>query len=142
MNAPPFSIKSIDHVVVRAADIEAMLTFYRDVLGCAVERNVEDLGLYQLRAGTTLIDLVDVNGALGQKGGPAPGKNGHNMDHLCLRVTPWDADAIDTYLRRHGGNPDSVAERNGAEGIGPSIYLHDPEGNMLELKGPPTGQDA
>ena len=142
MNAPPFNVKSIDHVVIRAADIQVMLTFYRDVLGCAVERNVEELGLYQLRAGTTLIDLVDVNGSLGQKGGPAPGKDGHNMDHLCLRVTPWDAEAIDTYLRRHGRNPDPVAERNGAEGIGPSIYLHDPEGNMLELKGPPTGQGA
>ncbi len=58
------------------------------------------------------------------------------MDHLCIRVDPWDADAIHTYLGGAGVAAGPVETRNGAEGEGPSIYLDDPEGNMVELKGP------
>ncbi len=140
MTDKPFAITNIDHVVIRADDISTMLAFYRDVLRCPVERVVEDMGLYQLRAGTALIDLIDSRGTLGKKGGPPPARTAHNMDHLCLRIDPWDADTINAYLRTFDIEPEPVAERNGAEGIGPSIYFYDPEGNMLELKGPPTAQ--
>jgi len=134
--AVPFKILGIDHVVIRARDIGVMLDFYQRVLGCSMERPIERLGLFQLRAGRTLIDLVDVNGELGRKGGAAPGKEGLNMDHLCLRIDPWDSNAIHAYLEAEGVSASPVETRNGAEGEGPSIYLDDPEGNMLELKGP------
>jgi len=67
---------------------------------------------------------------------PSPGVAGHNMDHLCLRVDPFDAEAIIIHLEAHGVVPGEVVERSGADGIGPSMYIHDPEGNMVELKGP------
>jgi catechol 2,3-dioxygenase-like lactoylglutathione lyase family enzyme len=114
-----------------------MKHFYVDVLGCTVEREREELGLYQLRAGSALIDLVPVDGPLGQKGGAAPGAEGRNMDHFCLAVEPFDADAIIAHLRAHGADPGPVSSRYGAGGQGPSIYVPDPEGNMVELKGPP-----
>lgn len=132
------SIREIDHVVLRVTDLDAMLRFYAEVLGCPLERSQEEIGLYQLRAGRSLIDLVPVGGKLGAMGGAAPGREGRNMDHLCLRVDPFDADAIRRHLSDHGIDAGEVAMRYGAEGDGPSLYLTDPEGNTVELKGPPN----
>ena len=131
------TIKQLDHLVLRVTDLAAMLRFYTEVIGCPVEKIQENLGLYQLRAGGSLIDLVPVDGPLGQKGGAAPGIEGRNMDHFCLQVEPFDADSIIAHLRGHGFDPAPVASRYGAKGQGPSIYVNDPEGNVLELKGPP-----
>jgi glyoxylase I family protein len=131
------TIKQLDHLVLRVTDLRTMMHFYTDVLGCPVEKIQEDLGLYQLRAGTALIDLVPIDGPLGAKGGAAPGVEGRNLDHFCLGVEPFDAEAIIAHLRQHGADPTPVASRYGAEGQGPSIYVSDPEGNVVELKGPP-----
>ena len=131
------TIRNLDHLVLRVTDLRTMMAFYTDVMGCPVDKIQEDLGLYQLRAGSALIDLVPVDGPLGSKGGVAPGAEGRNLDHFCLRVDPFDAEAIIAHLRRHGADPDPVASRYGAEGQGPSIYVTDPEGNVVELKGPP-----
>jgi len=129
-------IKQLDHLVLRVTDLPAMMRFYTDVLGCSVEKTREDLGLYQLRAGSALIDLVPVDGPLGRKGGAAPGKEARNLDHFCLRIEPYDAEAILAHLRAHGAQPGPIESRYGAEGQGPSIYVSDPEGNTVELKGP------
>ena len=131
-------VREIDHVVLRVRDADRMIAFYRDVLGCTVERAREDIGLYHLRAGRSLIDIVPVDGSLGALGGAAPGAEGRNLDHFCLRVEPFDADAIAAHLRRHGIEPGEVASRYGAEGDGPSLYVKDPEGNTVELKGSPA----
>lgn len=138
MTVRPFEIKNIDHVVIRVRDIEKQLRFYIDVVGCTVEREIESIGLFQLRAGSSLIDLVDADGELGRNGGPPPQGTGGNMDHLCVRVDPWDADSIQNYLKSNGAGPGEVERRNGAEGVGPSIYFDDPEGNTIEFKGPPS----
>ena len=132
-----FTVQGIDHVVLRVVDVEGVIRFYQDVLGCAVERRKDDLGLIQLRAGRSLIDLVDVNGELGQKGGAAPGAEARNMDHFCLRIDPFDEAQIRAHLRAHGVEVGELATRYGAEGDGPSLYIQDPEGNTVELKGPP-----
>lgn len=129
-------IRHIDHVVLRVVDLDAMIGFYRAALGCQVERRQDELGLVQLRAGNCLIDLVPVDGKLGRMGGAAPGAEGRNMDHLCLRVEPFDEAAIRSHLAACGVTAGPVQSRYGAEGTGPSIYLTDPEGNVIELKGP------
>lgn len=130
------TIQTIDHVVFRVVDLETVARFYIDVLGARWEKKQEDIGLYQLRVGSSLVDLVPVEGKLGQLGGAAPATEGRNVDHVCFRVLPWDDDAILEHLRNHGIEGEIVS-RYGAEGDGPSIYLTDPEGNNLELKGPP-----
>ena len=132
-----FRIQQIDHIVLRVSDLQAMLDFYIDVLGCTLEREQRDIGLYQLRAGSSLIDLVPVNQKLGRTGGAAPGKEGRNLDHFCLRVEPFDAEFIITCLRGKGIDPGQVESRYGAEGEGPSLYVSDPENNVVELKGSP-----
>ena len=139
LQALPFEIRQIDHVVLRVRDAAAMQAFYRDVLGCAEERRQDAIGLVQLRAGASLIDLVDVDGKLGRLGGAAPGVEGRNMDHLCLRVEPFDRAAIVAHLEAHGVRIGEFGSRYGAEGEGPSQYLFDPEGNLVELKGAPEG---
>ena len=134
----PFRIREIDHLVLRVVDLDRMLRFYGDVLGCSVERRQDAIGLVQLRAGRSLIDLVPVDGKLGRAGGAAPGAEGRNLDHLCLRVEPFDAAAIQRHLAAHGVDAGAVESRYGAEGEGPSIYVRDPQGNTVELKGPST----
>ncbi len=136
MARPVITIQAIDHVVFRVVDLDAMVRFYTDVLGARLEKRQEAVGLYQLRVGTALIDLVPVDGKLGRMGGAAPGQEGRNVDHVCFRVLPWDGEAILAELASHGIEAEIVS-RYGAEGDGPSIYLNDPEGNNLELKGPP-----
>lgn len=129
-------IRALDHLVLRVVDLDAMLRFYCGALGCSVERRQDDIGLVQLRAGRSLIDLVPVDGTLGRAGGAAPGSEGRNLDHFCLRVEPWDETVIRAHLHVHGIAAGELASRYGAEGEGPSIYLSDPQGNMVELKGP------
>ena len=131
-------IRELDHVVLRARDPDNMISFYRDVLGCEVEKTQAQFGLYQLRAGSSLIDLVDVNGKLGRLGGAAPGDEGRNMDHFCLRVEPFNETEILKHLASFGISAAPAEPRYGAEGTGPSIYIVDPEDNVVELKGPPA----
>jgi glyoxylase I family protein len=134
----PFALKGLDHVVLRARDIARLERFYCDVIGCSLERRQERFGLTQLRAGDSLIDLVDIAGPIGREGGAPPGREGRNMDHFCLRIDPFDAEAIVRHLRAQGVEPGDMALRFGADGQGPSIYIDDPEGNRFELKGPPV----
>ena len=130
-------IREIDHVVIRARDQQRLVRFYCDVLGCSVDRRQDEIGLVQLRAGRSLIDIISVEGKLGRMGGAPPGAEAHNMDHLCLRVENFDVDALRAHLAAHGAEVGEYGSRYGAEGEGPSLYVRDPEGNMLELKGAP-----
>jgi catechol 2,3-dioxygenase-like lactoylglutathione lyase family enzyme len=132
----PFEVRQIDHLVLRVRDIEGMRAFYCGVLGCREERRQDEIGLVQLRAGTSLIDLVSLDGKLGRMGGTGAGAEGRNVDHFCLRVDPFDREAILRHLHGHGVRIGDYGSRYGAEGEGPSQYLFDPDGNLVELKGP------
>jgi catechol 2,3-dioxygenase-like lactoylglutathione lyase family enzyme len=133
-----FTIRNLDHVVLRVSDLARALDFYCQVLGCREERRQQALGLVQLRAGSSLIDLVDIDAPLGKAGGAAPGREGRNMDHFCVRIEPFEEAAIRAHLQAHGVAAGPLEQRYGAEGSGPSIYIEDPEGNVVELKGPAT----
>jgi catechol 2,3-dioxygenase-like lactoylglutathione lyase family enzyme len=131
-------IRGLDHVVLRVQNMEQMIEFYCDVLGCTVERKSSpEFGLVQLRAGNSLIDIVSIDGTIGRSGGSAPGKEGRNMDHFCVRVEGFEEDVIRAHLSRFGVRGSDLEIRYGAEGNGPSIYVQDPEGNTVELKGAP-----
>jgi len=132
----PFDVLRIDHLVLRVRDLARSIRFYGDVLGCDVERQREHLGLVHLRAGASMIDLVSVDGTLGARGGAAAGEAGRNVDHLCLRIEPFDEAALRAHLAEFGIAPAPVAFNFGAEGDGPSLYIEDPDGNTIELKGP------
>lgn len=131
-------IEGIDHVVLRVADPEAAVRFYCDVLGCHEERRVEEVGLIQLRAGSGLIDIVGVDSVIGRLGGAAPGPEGRNVEHVALRIADYDEPALRRHLMANGVQPGDTVERYGAGGYGPSMYIQDPDGNTVELKGPPT----
>lgn len=129
------TVSGIDHVVLRVQDVAASLRFYVDVLGCPVERRRDDLGLIQLRAGGSLIDLVPVDGVIGRRGGPAPGLSGHNVDHVCLRIAGFEPERVRSHLSRHGVEVESEGVRYGSSGDGYSISVTDPDGNGVELRG-------
>ena len=119
-------------------DLGRARAFYTDVLGCSFEKWQEPFGLLQLRAGSSLIDLVTLDGPLGRAGGAPAGSEGRNVDHFCLRIEPFDEPALRAHLAAHGIAAGEAVQRYGAEGSGPSLYLTDPDGNVVELKGPPT----
>ncbi len=129
----PFELEQLDHLVLRVADLDRSLGFYCHQLGCTLERSLPELGLYQLRAGQHLIDLVPIGSRLG--GDQRRAEQGLNLDHFCLLIDAFDADAILQWLDDAGIEHSEVAERYGATGQGPSVYIQDPDGNTLELKG-------
>jgi glyoxylase I family protein len=122
----PFAVRDLDHVVLRCADQTRALEFYTRVLGLREERRLDAIGLIQLRAGASLIDLVPADAAP-----VVPG----NVDHFCLSIDADDMTRVVAYLEAEGveliGEP---MVRYGARGHGLSIYLRDPEGNVVELK--------
>ena len=127
-------IGGLDHVVLRVGDVDRAIEFYGKVLGCPVERRLEKPKLVQLRAGSSLIDLVPA--VVSPQA--AADATGRNMEHFAVRVVGFDAAALKAHLLRHGVDPGDVKERYGAEGYGPSLYITDPDGNTVELKGEAT----
>ena len=139
--ASPIPLMGIDHVVIRVRDLEPMLAFYTEVLGCEVAKHNAPLDLWHLRAGSALIDLVPVNGVLGRSGGASgdtkpPATSGRNVDHVAFKVQPFDPPALLSHLQSHGIDAKATLQsRFGIDGDGPSIQFTDPEGNGIELKG-------
>ena len=121
-----FHVERIDHVVLRVRNLDGMVRFYEQALGFKVERTIDRLKLVQMRAGASMLDLIEHDRPEG----------GGNMDHLAFRVEPFDRDAIAARLGPLGATVGEAVQRYGAEGTGPSVYFHDPEGNQIELKGP------
>lgn len=126
---PPFRFHGLDHVVLQIADVERSLAFYVDALGLALERVIEDLGIYQLRCGRHLIDLQVL--PAGETLAPKPGRG---MEHLCLLLA-GDTATMLPWLARHDvpilWGP---VELYGADGFGTSIYVCDPDDHTIELK--------
>lgn len=137
---PPFSIAGIDHIVLRARDSRRLVAFYRDVIGCPVEREQPDIGLVQLRAGRSLIDVLQAGSGGTAQASEAAANDARNVDHFCLTIDPFDPDRLRAHLSSRGVAPGEVAMRYGAEGEGPSLYFQDPEGNEVELKAARTGR--
>lgn len=135
------SIKHLDHLVIRARDLEKLVRFYCEVVGCTLDKRVDELGLVHLRAGTSMIDLISVDGKLGLAGGAPPQAEAHNLDHLCLRIEPFNLDELLAHLQQHGVEASDLQHNYGAEGYGPSIYIKDPEGNTIEFKGAADGSN-
>ena len=126
-------VAGLDHLVLRVADLDRAIKFYGEVLGCHVERRLDEPKLVQLRAGTSMIDLVPAGP------GEQPGKaaSERNLDHFAVRISTFDFPALAAHLQRHGIAAGEVRRRYGAEGYGSSLYITDPDGNVVELKGPP-----
>lgn len=135
IEANPINITRIDHVVLRVRDLPRMIAFYQQVLGCRLERGPGEHGLAQMRAGDSLLDLIDIASPIGRVNGRAPDQEAPNVDHVCFLVAPWDPDAILERLAAFHVEFGDIASRYGATGPGPSVYLSDPEGNEIELKG-------
>jgi len=127
-------VEAIDHLVLRTVNTKAMLEFYCGVLNCPIERELQGLGLIQLRAGSALIDIIPVDSELGRKGGKEPSQDGRNLEHLCLRIVKAQESLLLKYLSENGIKAQNFEERYGADGYGRSIYVNDPEGNVVELK--------
>ena len=126
-------VAGLDHLVLRVADFDRAIKFYGEVLGCHVERRLEEPKLVQLRAGASMIDLVPA----GLAPQSAEAVTARNLDHFAVRIANFDFPSLAAHLRGHGVSVGEVRRRYGAEGYGSSLYITDPDGNVVELKGPP-----
>lgn len=120
-----FTIQGLDHIVLRTNHIKEMLYFYCDILGCTIEREQPKINLTQLRAGSNLIDIVEVDTAVAQEN--------QNLEHYCLRIQPFDFTALKAHFEQQGLEVKRFGERYGSQGLGPSFYINDPQGNEVEL---------
>src|SRR5262245_18132304 len=122
----PLAVAELDHVVLRCRNLERTLNFYTQILGLKEERRLEQLGLVQLRAGRSMIDLIPAHAPRDEQA--------LNVDHHCLGIEANDMNAAVAYLRDCGvevvGEP---VDRYGARGTGKSVYIKDSEGNLIEL---------
>ncbi len=125
----PIQVNQMDHIVLVTRDKAAMLAFYCDVLGLSIDRDRPELGLTHIRCGPQMIDLI-------VRTTPRPAREAHNQDHFALQVRPFDETAIRAHLAAHGIEIAEEGARYGADGVGFSLYIRDPEGNLVELKGP------
>jgi len=129
----PFRLEGLDHVVLLVSDMEVARGFYREVVGCTIDKELPEYGLMQLRAGRSLIDLVDTSGEEGAWARPEI-EGGRNMDHVCIVASGFDAGVVRAHLAAHGIEIVEEGVRYGAGGDGYSIYFRDPFGNQIELK--------
>jgi catechol 2,3-dioxygenase-like lactoylglutathione lyase family enzyme len=130
---PPFELDGLDHVVLLVRDMDRARRFYCDVVGCTVDRELPQYGMAQLRAGRSLIDLVDVSSEEGAWGRP-PVEGGRNMDHVCIATGGFEPEQMRAHLAEHGVEIVEEGVRYGATGNGYSVYFNDPFGNQIELK--------
>ena len=123
-----FTPLGLDHVVLRVGDQEKSTRFYVDVLGCTVDHVNERILLVHLRFGEHYIDLLPATAE-------APAATAGGVDHVCLSIRCDDLTKAAEALRRRGVTIDGdIVQRRGAYGTGPSLYLRDPDGYVIELK--------
>lgn len=130
---PPFELRAIDHVVLIVDDLDRAMEWYADVIGATEEKSLRQFGMVQLRAGASMIDLVDAGSENGKWARPAV-DGGRNMDHLCLEIGPVTKKAMEAHLVRHGLKIEEEGMRGGAKGEGYSWYIRDPWDHQIELK--------
>lgn len=122
---PAVRVLGFDHLVLKCTDVDRSLRFYRDELGLPVEREEPwrqgAVPFPSVRIDpTTIIDLL------------AGAPEGANVDHFCVVIEPTDLVAL-----AGGGRFEVVAgpaTRWGAQGNATSLYVRDPDGNVVELR--------
>jgi catechol 2,3-dioxygenase-like lactoylglutathione lyase family enzyme len=120
-------VSALDHIVLRCADVEKSLAWYCDLLGLPAER-VEEWRAGEVFFPSARIDDRTIIDLFPGDRSPA----GENLDHFCIVIEPTDLDEI----ARSGAfdvlaGPDT---RWGARGNGTSLYVRDPDGNVVEMR--------
>ena len=120
-------ITALDHLVLTVADIEKSIAFYTQVLG--MEEITFGEGRKALLFGRQKINLH-------QRGAevlPNAQNAACGTADLCL-LTDTPLPQVLTELQQHGIEPISgVVPRTGAVSAIESVYLRDPDGNLLEI---------
>lgn len=120
-------VRAIDHIVVTVSDIPAACRFYTQVLG--MEEITSPAGRKALRFGDQKINLH----LKGHEFEPKADRPTVGAADICLLVaTPFDE--VIAELESHGVRVElGPVERTGAVGALTSVYVRDPDGNLIEL---------
>jgi len=130
-----FKIKRLDHLVIKTTNIKEMMSFYCFILGYKIQRDsLKETGLLELSAGESMIDLFDSKHESNLNRLSGESKN-NNIDHFCILLDNFDETDIKVHLKSFGVACSEIEMNYGSSGYGPSVYIHDPDGNKVELKG-------
>ncbi len=130
-----FKIKRLDHLVIKTINIKEMTSFYCFILGYKIQRDsLKETGLLELSAGESMIDLFDSRHESNLNTFSSESKN-NTIDHFCILLDNFDETDIKVHLKSFGVECSEIEMNYGSSGYGPSIYIHDPDGNKVELKG-------
>lgn len=128
-------VTALDHFVLRVRDLEAALGFYRDTLGLPIqflaEHRAGQRPFVSARVGDQLIDLVP-----DPTYDPDEGRAKSGFLHLCVAIEGGRWEHIVPWLKERGVGvlEEQPVRRMGAQGMGLSIYVTDPDGYVVELK--------
>ena len=134
VSRPLVTITEMDHIVLRVSDVEASLSFYSEILGLPVER------VDQWRAGEVRFPSVRLNAdtiidlfASDQE--PIGKEGAKNQDHYCMVIEPTDMEALKAEFEAIGVEIQAgPGKRWGSHGDGISLYIYDPDDNVVELR--------
>ena len=120
-------IVRLDHIVITVTDLERSLRFYRDALGLGVESF--DNGRLALRIGEQKINIH----VSGREFEPYAAKPVPGAADFCL-ITALPVAGLAEALEKRGiGVELGPVPRAGSLGPLNSIYLRDPDGNLVEI---------
>lgn len=127
----------MDHIVLNAEDVEALVTFYTQVVELAPERldafRKGEVPFPSVRLNAdTVIDLAPK--AMWQSAYPQHTVGRPNLSHFCVTLTKSDWDTLRQRVAAQRLAIEGPVPRWGARGNATSIYFHDPEGNEIEAR--------
>ncbi len=131
---PLVTITELDHIVLRVRDVEKSLRFYSEVLGLPTER------VAQWRAGEIRFPSVRLNAntiidLFASEQEPIGREGARNQDHYCMVIEPTDMEALKAGFEALGvAIQAGPGRRWGARGDGVSLYIYDPDDNVVELR--------
>ena len=131
---PLVKVTEIDHIVLRNKDVETSLKFYTDILGLQPER-VEEWRAGAVRFPSARINADTIIDFFGSDQEPIGKEGVKNQDHFCMVIEPTDMEALKAKLEALGvAIQAGPGKRCGSHGDGISLYIYDPDDNVVELR--------
>tara|TARA_B100000378_G_scaffold90747_1_gene71752 strand:+ start:587 stop:1030 length:444 start_codon:yes stop_codon:yes gene_type:complete len=127
-------ITEMDHIVLRNKDVEVSLKFYTKVLGLQAER-IDEWRAGEVRFPSARINADTIIDFFGTDQEPIGKEGDKNQDHYCMVIEPTDMEELKSKFEAMGVEIQAgPGKRWGSHGDGISLYIYDPDDNVVELR--------